>query len=277
MRISLTREFLALAVVAALAPHVLGQASIQGLGGTAIRASGISPDGAAIVGYGGSEAHVWTTSNPIFVSTNGGQGTEQDISNGATFVSGDMPDPANGNWITASRWSAESAQWSILPALGSSSGTSVSTAYDISADGHEVVGLAWVTPGQALAFEWTPSGGTVDLGLQFPGWGYSSRANAVSADGATVAGWSNSSHRATRWSGGQGAYLGSLDRSNPATGPGEAYGVSGDGTCVCGSSYSRAFLWSAAGGMLDLGALGTPGLGNAGYGLAVAVGPTYKL
>ncbi|MCY3000748.1 MAG: hypothetical protein NTV21_02920 [Planctomycetota bacterium] len=266
------RHLTALAAAAALLPAAaLAQGSISSLGASNVRASGISPDGQAVAGYGSNLAHYWTTVFPAFVSAGDGLGSEVKISNGATFMSADITDPAN-NLKTAARWDASSSLWTPLPTLGSSSGTSASTAYDMSGDGGRIVGLAWKTAGEAHAFSWTPAGGTVDIGLWQPGPGWSSRANAVSSNGQFAAGLQTSPQRAIRWNlaAGTGTYLGSLSPSNPVYGPSTAFGISADGTYVVGTSDSRAFIWSAATGMQTVGVLGTPGLGNAGYGLAVS-------
>lgn len=266
------RHLSALAAAATLLPTVaLAQGSITSLGATNVRASGISPDGQAISGYGSNLAYYWTSTFPAFVSAGDGLGTEIKISNGASFLSADITDPAN-NLKTAARWDASSSLWTPLPTLGSSSGTSASTAYDMSGDGGRIVGLAWVSAGQAHAFAWTPAGGTVDIGLWLPGPGWSSRANAVSSNGQFAAGLITSPQRAIRWNlaAGTGTYLGSLNPSDPVNGSSTAYGISADGTYVVGTSNFRAFIWSAATGIQSVGALGTPASGNAGYGTAVS-------
>jgi probable HAF family extracellular repeat protein len=262
----------ALAAAAALLPAVaLAQGSITALGTTNVRASGISPDGQAISGYGSNLAYYWTNTFPAFVSAGDGLGSEIKISNGASFMSADITDPAN-NLKTAARWDATSSLWTPIPTLGSSSGTSASTAYDMSGDGGRVVGLAWVSAGQAHAFSWTPAGGTVDIGLWLPGPGWSSRANAVSSNGQFAAGLITSPQRAIRWNlaAGTGTYLGSLNPSDPVFGSSTAFGISADGTYVVGTSNNNAFIWSAATGMQTVGVLGTPGFGNSGYGTAVS-------
>ncbi|MCC7011657.1 MAG: hypothetical protein IT454_03760 [Planctomycetes bacterium] len=259
----------------ALGLTALGQNSIQSLGSSSIRAASISPAGDAVAGYGGlsSEMSMWKPSTNLWVGLGDGMSTNPRVSDGGTYacdVIQDVNHPVVSNAETAARWSASTGLWTLLPGLGGVSGTSVSSSYDMSADGQTVVGLAWVNAGEAHAFKWTPSGGTIDIGRYwFPGWGYQSRANGVSADGSVIVGKANGS-RATRWSNGTGAYLGSLDPSNPQFGSSEAYGVSPNGQYIVGNSYYRAFLWDATNGMRSLGALGTPGFGNAGYAWGVS-------
>jgi len=265
-----TKSWMVASAPALLALGAFGQASIVGLGSPPAKATGISADGGTIVGYDQNQTHLWSTATPYWTSTLGGTGALQQTANGGAYASANVNDVNNNNYSTAARYVASTATWSPLPGLGSSSGTSVSTAYDISADGQTVVGLAWVTGGEAHAFKWTPTGGTVDVGLWLPGQGWSSRANAVSADGNVIVGRATQTQRAIRWAGGTGTYLGSLDPTNPIYGPSDAAGVSGDGTYVCGNSYYRAYVWDAAHGFTDLGAIGTPGFGNAGYAVAVS-------
>ena len=263
--VSVSALFLALPVAAQ-------SGSIIGLGPSFARASGISPDGNGVAGYGSNQTYYWTTSFPAWQATGDGRGTESKVSDAAAFLSADVYDPNNVNRVTAARWDAVTGVWTPLPGLGGVSGSSVSTAYDLSGDGQTVVGLAWKTAGEAHAFKWTPSGGTVDMGLWLPGPGWSSRANAVSADGNFAAGLITSPQRAIRWNlaAGTGQYLGSLEPGNTTFGSSTAYGISADGTWVVGTSAYNAFRWSAATGMQALGALGIPAFGNAGYATAVS-------
>lgn len=256
----------------ALGLSTFAQTSIISLGTFEPRASSISADGTAVAGYGGLSggASLWKASTGVWLGLGDGVSNSPRVSNGGAFVCDNIDDIFNNNLETAARWNASTSTWTALPGLGASSGSSLSSAYDISADGQTVVGLAWVTAGEAHAFKWTPSGGTFDVGRYwFPGWGFQSRANGVSADGSVIVGKANGA-RATRWSNGTGAYMGSLDPSNPQFGNSEAYGVSPNGTYIVGNSFYRAFIWDALGGMRDLGALGTPGFGNAGFALAVS-------
>lgn len=259
------------AVLLAL-PAAAQTGSITGLGPNFARASGISPDGLAVAGYGNNQAYYWSTTFPAWQATGDGRGSEAKVANSASFLSADTYDPNNSNRTTASRWDRSTGLWTPLPGLGGVSGSSVSTAYDMSGDGQTVVGLAWKTAGEAHAFKWTPAGGTVDIGLWLPGPGWSSRANAVSADGQWAAGLITSPQRAIRWNlaAGTGQYLGSLEAGNTIYGSSTAYGISSNGTWVVGTSAYNAFRWSAATGMQSLGAIGTAGFGNAGFATAVS-------
>jgi len=71
--------------------------------------------------------------------------------------------------------------WKTLGGVpgGQGSGTSLSTAYSVSADGSVIVGLAWITPAIAHGFRWDAQNGMIDLGsLQ----GRNSRASVVSEE-----------------------------------------------------------------------------------------------
>jgi len=68
-----------------------------------------------------------------------------------------------------------------------------SYAYDVSADGAVVVGMAINAAGQGRAFRWTASGGMEDLNTTYanlltPG-SYLERATAISPDGRYIVGW----------------------------------------------------------------------------------------
>jgi probable HAF family extracellular repeat protein len=99
-----------------------------------------------------------------------------------------------------------------------------------------------------------------DLGA-LPG-GNNSFATALSADGTTVSGGSNSSvgSRAFRWTAAGGMQNLGLLPSGGSSSTGEA--ISADGSVIAGinrasNNENRAFRWTAAGGMTSLGVLGT--------------------
>lgn len=125
---------------------------------------------------------------------------------------------------------------------------------DINADGSVVVGYYGSDPEEA--FRWTSTSGIHLLGA-LPG-GLRSRAFAVSEDGLTVVGWSQSSSgdRAFRWTS-----KGGMESLGVLSGGSVSYAndANFDGTVIVGSSESvfgyRAFRWSESSGMQSLGVL----------------------
>jgi hypothetical protein len=129
-------------------------------------------------------------------------------------------------------------------------------AWDLSADGTVVVGMMW--DGCApLAFRWTAGTGVVPLATlgtaQGEGAHATNRATTVSNDGRVAAGFA--SHGAldrtpARWTAdGQGELL---DPDNQDA-PGEVLAIDGDGTTLAGLRGLDGFVWTEAGGFVDLG------------------------
>ncbi|UHQ20742.1 hypothetical protein LVB87_06255 [Lysobacter sp. KIS68-7] len=124
-----------------------------------------------------------------------------------------------------------------------------SSVYDIAKDGEIVVGIAYRGVGctSPFAFRWTEATGYQAVG----GVGPMTRANAVSADGLTIAGW-NDGHRAfggrqgVWWNRGRQAFA-SPSPGNPYQFWGEAHAVSHDGTVIVGGrgGGDAAMPWRA--------------------------------
>lgn len=173
---------------------------------------------------------------------------------------------ANGSVIAgaigkAARWT-QSSGW---VALGNLSGGATISAQGISGDGSVLVGLGTSTPG-TQAFRWTQATGTVGLG-DLPGGSFYSIAQAVSGDGTTIVGYSDSGgtgSEAFRWTQTTGMVgLGYMSSPSYETGPSSAaFAVSADGSVIVGQADSvdgaHAFRWTQSTGMVDLG--GGPGL-----------------
>lgn len=173
-----------------------------------------------------------------------------------------------GPHVEAAIWLGGDA-WQPLGGLPSTKpcGTSFSSAYDVLGDGSKVVGLVWVGDvcRGAHAFEWTEDSGMVDLGSIVAD--RSSRANAISADGSMVVGWSDSSfgnRLGAYWKDGSDPVWFEPDGSPIAAG--EATGVSSDGRFVVGGAYNdnsdplnpaskifEPWLWSEETGVVPLG------------------------
>jgi probable HAF family extracellular repeat protein len=91
--------------------------------------------------------------------------------------------------------------------------------------------------------------------------GSESEAWGVSADGSVVVGWAKKRRRAASCLSLDGNSVGCRTSARWAAGESEARGVSADGSVVVGwavnaEGYRRAFRWTAARGMQDLGTLG---------------------
>jgi probable HAF family extracellular repeat protein len=156
------------------------------------------------------------------------------------------------SWVSdhyeAYRWSAETG----MVSLGDLPGGSVdSTAWAVSADGSIVVGRGATESDRA--FRWTASAGMVAL-PDLPGGDTLSRAEGITPDGNVIVGSCSgpTSLVPTRWTSAGVEALG--------TGRGDAHDVSADGSVVAGSratgaGWFEAFRWTAATGIVGLGAL----------------------
>jgi len=136
----------------------------------------------------------------------------------------------------------------------------ISGAFDISADGHVVVGLAWngCTPD---AFRWSDATGTGTftplelLGTSFPDTPATppvNRATVVSRDGRIAAGFAqlgNIDRSPAVWRADGTGFL--LDPTATDT-PGEVLSIAADGTLVAGISGNDGFTWTAATGMVAI-------------------------
>jgi uncharacterized membrane protein len=151
----------------------------------------------------------------------------------ATILSDD------GLTSTAGRWTAETG-WQMLRPLPADAGLldgEDSSVFGMSRDGRVATGLYW-RPGQsgglAHAMRWSADAGMTDLGSS----GFSSRADAASADGSVIAGWDEhpqfGNRRAAVWVNGVRTVLDESDW------PSEASAVSSDGRVVVGNAADPA-------------------------------------
>jgi len=242
-------------------------------GATESTATGVSADGAVVVGFSNSsvaapEAFRWTV-------TGGLQGLG-DLSGGlarsqATGVSGDGGIVVG--FSNSSVAAPEAFVWTAaggLRGLGRLSGGVAplfSEALAISADGSTIVGRGTSTAGTAGRVAWfsdAPDGALAGLGDLTGGGAPESAATAVSADGSVAVGWGNDTNgqKAVRWSlpGGSAQLIGVGDLPGGGAAFAAATGVSADGSVVVGFSNStlgtpEAFVWDAAGGLRGLGFL----------------------
>ncbi len=255
--------------VAALSLSSSAQATFQSLGtpGGYINVQDMSADGTAFVSSDGTQAYLWTTANPSWTPIPGTSGmySTYSVSNGGQFVCGTITKP-NGD-DEAARYSAATGQWTFLGGLLSQSGTSVSSAHDISADGSTVVGLGWLTAQNAHAFSWSVGTGMVDLCV-IQGNPSDSRADGTSGNGSTITGFDSDptagAWRGAVWTNGAEVLTGCLDPLYPIDGWSQGWAVSANGAYVVGESSTglstpsgwsemHAFRWDATNGIMDLG------------------------
>src|SRR5262245_32489317 len=159
--------------------------------------------------------------------------------------------------LQAFRWTATSG---VAP-LGH---LVLSDAFDVSGDGTVIVGIhaGGFPPALDEAFRWTQSEGIVGLG-ELPGGSNFSRAVAISDDGTTITGQSNSAAglEAFRWTAEDGMVGLGIPSGMGST---SALGISPDGSTIVGgiqgpspNQYGDAFYWTEETGMVGIGTLDT--------------------
>jgi len=160
-----------------------------------------------------------------------------------------------------------------MVSLGTLGGTS-SKANGINDDGSVIVGQSALAGGAYRAFHWTSGAGMVSLGVLTGGtW---SEATAVSGDGLTVVGSSESSDSGAyaesfRWTVGGGMV--SLGTLTGGINQGEALDVNSDGSVIVGqslnaSSVKEAYRWTSGTGMVGLGYLAGGSQYSEAYGVS---------
>ncbi len=225
------------------------------VGGSNSQVSTVSPDGETLLGWaadGPSHAFVWTPA---------GGSTRLTLPGDTSSSAATSSMSANGHTIFGQSCATSGCKpvvWTRTAGLQELSMAGLRPSpQSVSADGSTIVGYT-TPPTQQIAFVWTAAGGSVPLGTL--SGTTSSSAAAVSADGSVVAGTSQgpSASQAFVWTPGAGLQgLGFL----PGHARSAALRVSADGTAVLGQSCMadgsdcRAFVWSAANGLADLGPL----------------------
>jgi uncharacterized membrane protein len=210
--------------------------------------SGVSADGNVAVGWGSDEDFGPVRATPS--GTHGISGTRSDGRAEATSADGSV---TVGGSVFFSWRSVGSGPAQPLPSLPGGEDEEFPSAYDVSADGSLIVGASYYGASAATqAVLWT-NGIAEPLG--FLSSDVVSVANAISADGSVIAGWSGS--QGVAWLGGAPAVsLGDLAGGGATS---RAFGVSADGSTIVGQgtsgSGSEAFRWTAGGGMQGLGDL----------------------
>lgn len=238
--------------------------------GSGFTATSASSDGSVVVGDNGGQNFMWIEGSAVVLI--GGVapqnfGGRTDVSGDGTFISATRINP-NTNLGELSSYNVATQTWTSHGSLGSSSGSSASSAWGMSSDGNTIVGLGWVNAGSAHAIKWTAAGGIEDLGSSVSD--RSTRANATNSDGTIIAGWQDASsgfRQGAIWTNGVQSLI-THSNGDRAT---EAGAISADGVWASGgqgfSNDYQAWKWSVANGIIDIGPAPTSGWRGAATGL----------
>lgn len=211
----------------------------------------ISGDGTVIVGYGGPYANWRWTEETGYVDIGGVE--VRAVSNDGMTIVGQVVGPSGKT--EAAYWLG-GTDWEIVPPITPGEpgcGSSITTAYDVADDG-TMVGLSWLG-GCADAHGFRHTGGvTEDLGSIVAG--RASRANAISADGAVIAGWSDTAFGARPAATWDGTWSWLVDPDVQFVG--EVQGLSSDGSILVGGNFdavdhSEGWYWTAESGVVPIG------------------------
>lgn len=248
------------------------------------RAIDTSANGTVVVGWtntpGGREAYRWTPADGRVGLGDLAGGAFDSLGYGVSADGSVVVGDADDGTGRAFRWT-QATGMQALPHYQEYAGQTIfhSIARKVNTDGSIVAGYTSLGEGVS-AVRWVD--GTPDYLGDLPGAGRFSDAYAISGDGSTVVGWSNGTSeggtgfQAFRWTEATGMVgLGDLP-GGAGLFRSIAFGVSDDGSVIVGSANfnaeANAFLWSQAGGMVDLKGLleGTYGLNLTGWQLTEA-------
>lgn len=174
--------------------------------------------------------------------------------NFATGVSGDLKVSAIYNEPAVTGVWSEATDWVSIPSnFDGGCDLNISGAWDISQDGHTMVGLDW-NGCSVQAMRWTEAGGAWTtqplelMGAPFPDNPNppSNRATVVSSNGLVAAGWAQT-ELVDRWpavwqADGSGTLLTSGVSSDT---PGEVLGINDDGSILVGTWGGQGFIATA--------------------------------
>jgi hypothetical protein len=226
----------------------------------------LTPDGsvALLTDLGTADVYLYDTfTHDLNLVTSAGDPQHDFV----TGISADFRVSANhGVPVQAGLWTA-AGDWVDIGSSNSSGGcgSDVASAWDVSADGHVAVGLAWNVC-DAEAIRWSDaSGAGVFTPMQVLGHVPSgstaaptNRATVVSDDGAVAAGFAQTV-RVDRWpaiwdASGAGFLIdaGGVFTSDS---PGEVLSISEDGSVVAGIWALDGFVWNSTTGVVDIGRL----------------------
>ena len=211
----------------------------------------VTPDGAVLVGQtsAGAACYWRWQLDPAPVPIGGDWAVA--VSDDGTVIAGNIDHPVTGNQVAA-RWTAQTG-WVSLDGFDDCGSTS--TAYDISGDGKQIVGLAWINC-NARGFRWTEGVGMEELEKLALG---NNRCSTISSDGAVMGGFAQVGGFIDRT-----PAVWAADTSGQIWNPamlGEVNGLDNDGSVQLGTGttagFSTAFMNSVATGLVNLGSLQT--------------------
>jgi uncharacterized membrane protein len=223
----------------------------------------LTPDGSIAViqdlrSGGGDMYFYYTASGRLEVKTQVGDPGHDFATgvsaNGVVTATHGVPEQA-GFWTAAS-------EWTDLPsAFGTGCDQNSASAWDISANGQSIVGLAW-DHCNARAFRWDATGSGIMTPLQLLGESYpdspnppSNRASVISDDGSTIGGFASTAQVDRYPAIWRADGTGFLIPGVPDGYPGEVLAISADGKVAAGTVGADVFRWSEATGLVDIGQL----------------------
>lgn len=227
----------------------LSKAQVSDLG-SYVQVSDISNTGVAVGNVYGSAFFMWSEANSGTIIGEGGEtgvSGNANISADGSVISMSVPNPSNADQEEAVLYNVATQELSFLGHLGASSSGGTSSAWGMSSDGKNIVGLAWTTSARAEGVYWKDGEPIVGLGTTVPT--RSSRADAVSADGSVIVGWQdaiNGVRQGAIWRNGVQELL----KDNDGNILGAATAVSADGKTVVGikNTTGEGYIWNETDG-----------------------------
>ena len=214
----------------------------------------VTPDGTIVCGSGGSGGYYWEWQNaatplPTFFGGNDAVA----ISDDGSYLAGNMDDPMSGV-SRAARYDVGAGTWMLLPTppLGGG-GCGETTAYDISGDGTQIVGLLWIGC-DAFGFLWEEGVGTQMLVDTTGNAG--NRASTIARDGSLMGGFAQENCRtASSWT------SQAVGHAYDITSCSEIFGISDTGARVVGIWNGEGFYTDDDGGTINTFGTMIPGYG----------------
>lgn len=218
--------------------------------GSYVQVSDISNTGVAVGNVYGSAFFMWSEANSGTIIGEGGEtgvSGNANISADGSVISMSVPNPSNADQEEAALYNVATQELSFLGHLGASSSGGTSSAWGMSSNGKNIVGLAWTTSARAEGVYWKDGEPLAGLGTTVPT--RSSRADAVSADGSVIVGWQdaiNGVRQGAIWRNGVQELL----KDNDGDILGAATAVSADGKTVVGikNTTGEGYIWNETDG-----------------------------